>query len=162
MLYIFLTIIIGLLIKLIYFPRDKGVEAQTYWNNLFGRKIHILDYRKDDPRNKTHPEEMVRMKDGSLSHRKLAMLLDVVQEKTPKEIADEHEKEAEKYGFKVSKEPYSLVSFLNEGKGVGGVKKLKKAEKKVLERLKKDKKPSKIDWAKLHLEALKKIGKTEK
>jgi hypothetical protein len=83
MLYVLLIIIIGLLIKLIYFPRDKGVEAQAHWNKLFSRKVHIPEYRKGDPRNETHPEEMVKMKDGSLSHRKLAMLLEATEEKTP-------------------------------------------------------------------------------
>lgn len=84
MLYILLIIIIGLLVKLIYFPRDKGAGALTYWNKLFSRKVHIPDYRKDDPRNLIHPEEMVKMKDGSFSHRKLAMILEAAQENLKK------------------------------------------------------------------------------
>lgn len=84
MLYILLIIIIGLLIKLIYFPRDKGAEAQAYWNKLFSRKIHIPDYKNNDPRNETHPEEMVRMKDGSLSHRKLAGMIEAMEENLKK------------------------------------------------------------------------------
>ncbi len=74
MIYLLLTIIIVLLAVIIYRGRDKG----TYFRNLLERnaKLNPLqEFRMDDPRNETHPEEMVKIKNGGLSTRKLAVLL---------------------------------------------------------------------------------------
>lgn len=81
LIYIVLIIVVGLLIKLIFFPRDKGLEAQKHWNKLFDIKIDIPEYKEGDPRNKTHPDEIVRTKRGDLSHRKLEQLLDIEERK---------------------------------------------------------------------------------
>lgn len=76
MLYILLIIIIMLLLKIMYSTRDKGAEAQAYWNKLFKHPVVLPEYKKDDPRNKTHPGELVKYKSGSVGMRSLGMLFD--------------------------------------------------------------------------------------
>ena len=74
MLYLLLIIVIILLLIIVYRGRDKG----AYFRNLLERnaKLNPLqEFKVDDPRNETHPEEMVKTKNGDLSTRKLAVLL---------------------------------------------------------------------------------------
>ena len=56
MIYLLLVIIIILLLVIIYQRRDKG----AYFNNLF-KPLNVEEFKEDDRRNKTHPNEYVKM-----------------------------------------------------------------------------------------------------
>lgn len=57
MLYLLLAIIIVLLGVIIFSKRDKG----THFRNLFSDKhfSHLKKFEENDPRNKSHPDELV-------------------------------------------------------------------------------------------------------
>jgi hypothetical protein len=72
MIYVLLIIIIALLLIIIYSKRDRG----AHFNKLFSPIKGVQDFKKDDIRNQTHPEEIVKYKNFRYVKRREALMLD--------------------------------------------------------------------------------------
>lgn len=72
LIYLLLVIIIILLLVIIYSNRDKG----AHFNKLFSPIKGVKAFKKDDNRNKTHPDEIVKYNDFQYIPRREAERLD--------------------------------------------------------------------------------------
>ncbi len=78
-----LLVIIALLIYIAFFTPEKRKQREIRRvQKVFNATLPAPEqFNINDPRNKTHPEEMVAYRDG-LASRKLAMLLDEMEKQT--------------------------------------------------------------------------------